>query len=201
MEYLARGNAKAMYRTVIMLTSFLAAAPLAAQDYAPPPTRSAAPRPSGEATPFKDRVYFGGNLGLSFGTITSIQIEPLAGYFLDEQRKFSVGTGISYWYYRDDRFVPTYESNSYGYRLFSRYRILPPLYAHVEFSQQNFEFYRFDGSTYRDWVPFLLVGGGYIARMGGRSAITAQILWDVLQDVNSPYGSQPFFSVGIGVGF
>jgi hypothetical protein len=28
-----------------------------------------------------------------------------------------------------------------------------------------------------------------------------QIAWDVIQDIRSPYGAQPFFSVGAGVGF
>lgn len=190
-----------MIRTLLSVVVLMFVSRGEAQDYVIPTNEAPAVRNTNERMPFKDRVYYGGNLGLSFGTITSIQIEPLAGYFLDEQRKFSVGAGISYWYYRDDRFIPTYESDSYGYRLFSRYRIIPPLYAHLEFSQQSFEFYRFDGTTYRDWVPFLLVGGGYVARLGGRSAITAQILWDLLQDVNSPYGGQPFFSIGVGIGF
>jgi hypothetical protein len=168
------------------------------QDYVQTPTSKP---PKSQNGSFADRVYFGGNIGLSFGTITSVQVEPMAGYILDKNRKLSAGLGISYWYYQDKRFVPEYESHSYGYRIFSRYRIIQPLYAHVEYSQQNFEYFRTDGSTVRQWVPFLLVGGGYVASMGGRSAFTAQILWDVLQDVNSPYGGQPFFSLGVGVGF
>jgi hypothetical protein len=191
----------AMKRIVTVLILCTTSLMAVAQDYAQPSSQAATPRPSNNGMSFADRVYFGGNLGLSFGTITSVQIEPLAGYILDDKRKLSVGAGLSYWYYRDDRFVPVYESDSYGYRLFSRYRILPPVYAHVEFSQLNFELFRIDGTTYRGWVPFLLVGGGYVAGIGGRSSITVQILWDVLQDVNSPYGGQPFFSMGVGVGF
>lgn len=173
-----------------------------AQDYVPPQTATAPPPPPSTAAPaFKDRVYFGGNLGLSFGTITSIQVEPMAGYIIDKERKLSAGLGISYWYYKDSRYRPEFESNSYGYRIFSRYRVIPPLFAHVEFSQQNFEVFNFDGSRGRRWVPFLLVGGGYAASVGGRSVMTVQILWDLLQDPYSPYGGQPFFSMGFGVGF
>ena len=77
---------------------------LPAQDYV-------APKDSTRSTPkekwsFKDRTYFGGNLGLSFGTVTSVQVEPWMGVFLDERKKLSAGVGITYWYYRDSRFTP-----------------------------------------------------------------------------------------------
>ena len=173
---------------------------LPAQDYV-------APKDSTRSTPkekwsFKDRTYFGGNLGLSFGTVTSVQVEPWMGVFLDERKKLSAGVGITYWYYRDSRFTPELESNSYGYRVFSRYRVLQPVYLHAEYSNQSFEIInRFDGSNDRQWVPFLLVGGGYVSSLGGRSSVFIQVLWDVLQDPNSPYGGQPFFSMGVGVSF
>ena len=67
--------------------------------------------------------------------------------------------------------------------------------------EQNFEVFNFDGSSGRRWVPYLLGGGGYAASVGGRSVMTVQILWDLLQDPYSPYGGQPFFSMGFGVGF
>ena len=173
---------------------------LRAQDYVTP-ADSARATPQ-QKVPFKDRTYFGGNLGLSFGTVTSVQVEPWMGVFLDKPRKFSVGAGITYWYFRDSRFVPEFESNSYGYRVFSRYRVLQPVYLHAEYSSQSFEIVdRFDGSIDRRWVPFLLVGGGYVSSLGGRSSVFIQVLWDVLQDPNSPYGGQPFFSMGIGTGF
>ena len=143
---------------------------LPAQDYV-------APKDSTRSTPkekwsFKDRTYFGGNLGLSFGTVTSVQVEPWMGVFLDERKKLSAGVGITYWYYRDSRFTPELESNSYGYRVFSRYRVLQPVYLHAEYSNQSFEIInRFDGSNDRQWVPFLLVGGGYVSSLGGRSSV------------------------------
>ncbi len=53
--------------------------------------------------PLKDRFWFGGGLGLNFGTVTAIQVEPMVGYYLDRKNKVSVGTGISYWYYSDPK--------------------------------------------------------------------------------------------------
>jgi len=50
-------------------------------------------------------------------------------------------------------------------------------------------------------VPFLLLGGGLVQRISPRTALTVEVLFDVLQDDNSPYDSgEPFVSVGVGVG-
>lgn len=47
--------------------------------------------------PFADRIWFGGGIGLSFGTVTAVQIDPLVGYKVDRAGKFSTGIGGSYW--------------------------------------------------------------------------------------------------------
>ena len=51
---------------------------------------------------FKDRSYFGGSLGLQLGTVTLIDLSPLAGVMLSP--KFSTGLGVTYQYYEDNRF-------------------------------------------------------------------------------------------------
>ena len=49
---------------------------------------------------------------------------------------------------------------------------------------------------------FTFVVGGYSRQIGKNTRLNAQILWDVLQDSNSPYKTyEPFYSIGIGVGF
>lgn len=156
-----------------------------------------------DTRPFSERIWFGGGVGLSFGTVTAIQVDPLVGYKVDQAGKFSVGLGASYWYYQDNRFAPPINYSGYGYRTFTRYRVLEPLYLHAEFLHLNVERYSLaDDAIRRIWVPHLLVGAGYVQSMGGRSSIYFQILFDVLQDPNSVYRSQgPIISGGIGVGF
>lgn len=152
--------------------------------------------------PLKDRIWFGGGVGLNFGTATAIQLDPLVGYFVDRQNKLSVGAGLSYWYIRDNRWTPPIEQTGYGYRVFTRYRPLEQFYAHAEFYHLNRELYSYvDRETIRLWVPHLLLGAGYVQPLGGRSSIYFQVLFDVLQDPNSVYGTQPILSGGIGVGF
>lgn len=155
------------------------------------------------SVPFKDRVWFGGGIGLSFGTVTAIQLDPLVGYFLDHNHKLSVGLGPSYAYYLDNRYVPAYELNNYGYRVFSRYRVIEQAFLHAEFLHVNTQpFYNFDNHIGRIWVPHLLVGAGYVQPLGGRSSFYIQVLFEVLQDPNSIYyATGPIFSGGVGVGF
>lgn len=162
-----------------------------------------APSEKRDTRPFKDRIWFGGGLGLNFGNVTAIQIEPLVGYKVDKKGKLSVGTGITYWYFSDSRYVPRVEYNAYGYRLFTRYRVIPQAYLHSEFLHMNAQRYIGIGEgVQRIWVPHLLVGGGYVQPLGAHSSFTLQVLWEVLQDPQSVYyGQGPIISGGVGFGF
>ena len=61
----------------------------------------------------KDRLFFGGNVGLSFGSLTYINVAPTIGYKITE--KFGMGLGPTYTYYNDRRFVNyKYETQIYG---------------------------------------------------------------------------------------
>ncbi len=146
------------------------------------------------------KIYYGGNIGLSLGSYTKIGIYPLIGYKLTP--KLSSGLKIAYEYISNTLYSTKYTSYNYGGSLLLRYRIVPKLYAHIEYETINFELYNLTGSTGREWVPFFYVGGGYSQPMGNNVWLNAQVLFDVLQDGNSPYSEwSPFFSVGIGVGF
>lgn len=182
-------------RTILLLCLLAFASAALSQD-----TGRAARR---DTRPFSDRIWFGGGVGLSFGTVTAIQVDPLVGYKVDQAGKFSAGLGASYWYYQDNRFAPPINYSGYGYRTFTRYRVLEPLYLHAEFLHLNVERYSVaDDAIKRIWVPHVLVGAGYVQSLGGRSSIYFQVLFDVLQDPNSVYRSQgPIISGGIGVGF
>jgi hypothetical protein len=178
-------------RTIVLLLAAVLPNLLAAQDG------------TAETRPLSDRIWFGGGIGLSFGTFTAIQIDPLIGYKVDPAGKFSVGLGGSYWYFKDSRFPRAEAFVGYGYRTFTRYRVFQPLFLHAEFLHMNVDVYdRFSDAIQRRWVPHLLVGGGYVQQLAGRSSIFIQVLFDVLQDPNSIYaGRGPIFMGGVGVGF
>ncbi|WKZ66523.1 MAG: hypothetical protein QY325_01030 [Flavobacteriales bacterium] len=180
-----------------LLLLVLSSAPLRAQDDA-----KAAPRKEADGRPLHERFWFGGGIGLAFGTVTAIQLDPLIGYKVDPAGRFSTSVGFSYWYYRDNRFTPPYDFSGFGYRAFSRYRVVDPVFLHAEFLNLNVDRYSYAEARFRKmWVPHLLVGGGYVQSLGGRSAIYLQVLWEVLQDPNSVYlGQGPVVSGGFGLG-
>lgn len=164
-----------------------------AQAATPPPPKAR------QKKPIKDKLYYGGYLNLSLGSYTMIGIEPMIGYKIIP--RLSVGAKIRYDYVSDSRYGETYTSSSYGASVFSRLLVFRGLYAHAEYAGYNYEYYNAFGESNRQWVPFLFLGAGYNLRVGKRSSVIAQVMFDVLQNDNSPYGRwEPFYSVGIGVG-
>lgn len=148
----------------------------------------------------KSKLYYGGYVNASFGNYTVLGAAPLVGYKLTP--KLSIGGQLTYEYVKDKRYSTDYETSSYGLSAFGRFRLVPQLYAHVEFSQMNYELYNSIGKSDREWVPFLFVGGGYSQPISKNTWFTAQVLFDVINDEDSPYKDwEPYFSVGIGVGF
>ena len=76
-----------------------------------------------EPPSLRDRIFFGGNFGLSFGNLTSIVISPIAGYRITP--KLSSGLGIRYEYFKYNYpgFVP-YDTHIFGGTVFGRYMII-----------------------------------------------------------------------------
>ena len=180
---------------LIFMVSFLLLGAMSAQDS----TRvdDPAPEPKPE---MGQRIYYGGNVGLTVGTYTRIGLYPMIGYKITP--KFSAGVKNAYEYISDNRYSDVNKTSNYGGSIFLRYRLIPPLYVHVEYAQMNYELYNALGESEREWIPFLLVGGGYSQRLSPRTWLNMQVLFDVLQDERSPYSDwNPIFSVGVGVGF
>ena len=143
---------------------------------------------------FKDRLYFGGNLGLSFGTFTQVNISPIVGYRVTND--FSAGVGVKYDYLGFTG-SPSYSLSTYGGSAFARYSIIENLFAYTEFEMLNIEFY---GLPEREWVPIGLIGAGYNFR-----PIQIMLLYDLIGDKRNPYlsplGNQSQLYVRFGAVF
>lgn len=168
---------------------------------APPPPSTSQVRSS--QPPLRDRVYFGGSVVFSLGgDVSTIGVYPMIGYKI--KPKWSVGLEAGYEHVTYDDIDES--ADNYGGSLFTRYRLLPSIYAHAEYQMINYEFFipapNLEFESTRDWVPFLLLGGGLSRQIAPRTWAYAEILFDVLRDNNSPYDDwEPFISVGVGVGF
>lgn len=173
----------------LMIVSFSA--------HAQEPDSSAQKQPPEAKGPSK--VFYGGTLGLSFGDYFRISIQPMVGYALTEQ--VSGGVKVCYEYVSDSRYTPTVTSSNYGGSVFGRFRFIPQAYAHAEFAYMSYE-YRVSGTqSERFWVPFVLLGGGYIQQISPSTSLFVEVLFDVVQDSKSPYAKgAPWVSAGVMVG-
>lgn len=152
--------------------------------------------------PFKKRLFYGGDVGLSFGTITYIRIAPLIGYNLNP--KLSVGLSPSYEYYSDNRTTPKFTSTMYGGSAFARYFVLPSIFLQASpevlnlesVPQQNPITGDFEITGNRVTIPILLLGGGFSQRSPNGSGFFISVLYDVIQDLNSPYPNNLVFRIG-----
>ncbi len=154
-------------------------------------------------SPFWDRVFFGGNLGLSFGDVTFVEVAPLVGYRVTD--KLSTGLQIQYRYRNDRRFTPDLEASDYGFNLFARYNIFEPFFLQAEYEYLDFEFITFpDNNSFREGFSSVLIGGGVAQPLGRRAFFIITALYNLSYDdseVIRPYDSPLILRVGVNLGF
>ena len=123
------------------------------------------------------------------------ETSPFVGYKVDQ--KFSVGLGAKYIYIGSKQANFTY--SVYGGNIFSRYKFTESLFAHAEF--EVLRAYNLDPNSasqnVRATVPMLFAGAGYNYSMGGTLNLQIMLLYDFIDNINSPYqGSFMFGSLG-----
>ena len=159
------------------------------EDYASPTQKKETPD---NIIPLRDRLVFGGSLGGYFGNPTYLMANPMIGYRTKPWWVNGVGFSITYISSNG------YSENIYGASLWSRAYIKNTIIAHSEFEMLRREASDQFGNQASVNVPVWLVGAGY--NSGGRIRLSAMLLYDLIQDPNSPY-SNPIFRVGGLFGF
>ncbi|KAA6440314.1 hypothetical protein FEM33_06830 [Dyadobacter flavalbus] len=110
--------------------------------------------------PFLERLRLGGSFGLSLGTVTNINLSPMAGYELTEKLIAGLGPTLMYFRYK------YYDINTayYGGRGFLMYSVVPKVKIIAEFEALNVE-----GSYQkRQWLASPMAGAAYSMPIGGR---------------------------------
>jgi len=145
------------------------------------------------AKPFMDKIFYGGDFGLQFGTITYINISPQVGYYFNDY--LGAGIGASYAYTKDN--IYNYQTSIYGGSIFAQAYPLKMLIIHGEILALNYEdMSTYPGWTDRAWDTGMLAGGGYRMTFGKKSAINYMMLWNFNETDNTPY-TNPVFRISM----
>jgi hypothetical protein len=156
-----------------------------------------------ESSGFTDRLYFGGNFGLQFGTFTHVEASPIVGYMINEKLSAGIGGIYQYFRVRGGNRVPDYETNIYGGKLFGRYNFSQQLFGYSEYENINLDVIYNTSNGFelgRAWVPAFFIGGGYFQPIGNRAGATVMALYNLLYDVSrSPYNSPFVLRVGFTI--
>ena len=153
----------------------------------------------------KERLFVGGNFGLSFGDQVFVNLSPIVGYRFSEL--FAAGVGINGQYvsvksyYQDGSPYTKTSQGVVGLNIFGR--VFPVSFLMLQIQPEaNYIFgnQTFYGPPEQQFkmnaaiVPSLL--GGVGAVFGG---FTVSYFYDLLQNPQSPYGGQPFLTFGYNV--
>lgn len=135
----------------------------------------------------ESRVFFGGNLGLSFGAYTYIELAPTIGYKFTP--RFRAGIGPEYLFFKWREI--NYKSSIYGFRNFASFSILKDINEVINLNISDIFLYGenevlnisvdTDSSSAvafeRGWYDLLLGGFGVRMPIGSSAGVSLLILW------------------------
>ncbi|MDR2037581.1 MAG: hypothetical protein LBQ60_06630 [Bacteroidales bacterium] len=158
---------------------------------------------------FRERLFFGGNLGLSIGSYTDIEVSPIVGYYITPRWAAGLGAIYEYLNIKSYYFNERFETHIFGGRLFTNYVIVNnvndwiPLglnfriLVHAEYEALSYEKRFFEyGAEGRKLLNNFLVGGGFRFPMGTRSSMNLTLLWNLNSDLYDIYGDGPIIRIG-----
>jgi hypothetical protein len=156
----------------------------------------------------KEKLFVGGTFGLSFGSYSSlVNVSPQIGYRFN--RYLAAGAGVNFIYssFKYSQYSAGDEKQTYGVTGLNVFgRVYPIEYLLLQVQPEanyvwgKYKFY--DGTTIKmdsKIVPSVLGGVGGVIPMG-RGGLIVMVQYDLLQNINSPYGSKAFYNFGYNIG-
>ena len=165
---------------------------------------------------FSDRIFYGGTIGLLFGTETRIDVLPQVGIWVLPQ--WSLGVGGRYSFLKtsyniagiETRPIKTHIWGISGFTQIMPIRDLdrafgigihggPIFQAEWEGLYLDKSLGRADVSTSdgKGWLHLVLVGAGYRFPLGDKAALNLLAMWNLTDSRYSPYSSNPMLRVSI----
>ncbi|MCX6252876.1 MAG: hypothetical protein NTV31_00125 [Bacteroidia bacterium] len=139
-----------------------------------------------EPPPFRERLFFGGNFGLQFGTITDIQVSPIIGLWV--LPRIAVAVGPDYRFYKD----PVDRTNIFGGKGYLQFVVIQdinsviPVGVHTGvFLHLEDELLSLESSVWKNPpitserfnLNTVLAGGGISQQIGRRASLNIMVLW------------------------
>jgi hypothetical protein len=151
-----------------------------------------------EKPPLNERLFYGGNFALQFGTITDIQVSPVIGLWV--LPRLAVAAGPDYRFYKD-RFDRT---NIYGGKSYMQFVVIRNISSFIPigsnigiFLHIEDELLSLESSFWKDppvfskrfYINTLLAGGGISQQIGRRSSLNIMVLWALNDSGYAVYGN------------
>lgn len=149
----------------------------------------------------KENLFFGGNLGLTFGSYTFVNVSPQVGWHVNKSMDVGLGPNFQYVsiksFYSNGADFSKESRTVYGGNIFARFYPIRQGFLQVQpeinFVNARLKYYAtgYDNYSYKATAPSLLLGVG--ANLNG---LLISVIYDVAQDPNSPYSNRPFLNFG-----
>ncbi len=172
----------------------------------PQPTEVPPPEPPADESPKPEipkkkpgQLRVGGGIGLGFSTdFISVGVAPAVSYIF--KRIVEPGVSVRYEFARDRFPEPNVTWHTIGSSLFVRVYPIPALFVHIEGEIINTGPKQGDTRFPRENFGNLLLGGGFLQRIGKGAFIVTSIKVPVFRNAFYPTAF-PIISVGGGYGF
>jgi hypothetical protein len=140
---------------------------------------------SQQKPPLRERLFFGGSLGLQIGTVTNIEVSPVIGLWV--LPRVAIAVGPEYMYYQD----PYYSTSIWGGKAYSELVLIQDLnsiipvgihmgiflHAEIESLSLESEVWNTAYASDRFMIHTALAGGGISQQLGQRSSMNFIVLW------------------------
>ncbi len=139
-----------------------------------------------EPPPLRERLFFGGNFGLQFGTITDIQVSPVVGLWVLPRMAVALGPDYRYYKYRYE------QTNIYGVKGYLQFVVIQNLNTFIPLGVNTGIFLHFEDellslessfwklppyASDRFYLNTVLAGAGISQQIGRRSSLNFMFLW------------------------
>lgn len=139
-----------------------------------------------DTPPLRERMFFGGNFWLSFGTYTNVEISPVVGLWVLPRVAVAAGPEYQYFKFYDAR-TSIYGAKGYvQFQVMRDFNNIVPLGIHAGLFAQLEDEYLSLESAYWKSQPYIgkrfgvntvLAGGGISQQIGRRSSMNIVFLW------------------------